>query len=304
MNLDMKLGIFGAGFSGRAIADRFLKEGADVWGTTRDSKKAESLQAAGIKPVLLDSLTLSDALRTALADTTHLVISIAPSRNEDQSGKDNQVDPVLAALGDNRLPDLAPKLQWIGYLSTVGVYGNHDGAWVDEATPSAPLSARSRQRTRAEAQWLDVGNRFGLTVALFRLSGIYGPGRNALVTADQNKGRRLVKQGQVFNRIHVGDIAEALWLAASKKAQGAFNITDDEPAPPQDVVAFAHELMGKTPPPELDFETADLTPMARSFYGENKRVSNARSRSELGLNYAWPNYRVALQRMWEEDSWR
>jgi nucleoside-diphosphate-sugar epimerase len=159
----------------------------------------------------------------------------------------------LRSFQDQDLKTLAPKLQWVGYLSTVGVYGNHDGAWIDESTSVAPASERSRQRVRAEAEWLSIGEAQKLPVGVFRLSGIYGPGRNALLTAEKGKARRLVKKNQVFNRIHVGDIATALNLAATRKAPGAYNITDNEPAPPQDVVKFSHELMGKTPPPEIDF---------------------------------------------------
>ena len=300
----MKVGIFGAGFSGKEIGRNLIESGHDVWGTTRSEDKFSSLQHLGITPVAFDGTNLNEDVRNALVDTTHLIISIAPARQENTDQPDEIVDPVLRSFQDQDLKTLAPKLQWIGYLSTVGVYGNHDGAWIDENTSVAPASERSRQRVRAEAEWLSIGEAQKLPVGVFRLSGIYGPGRNALLTAEKGKARRLVKKNQVFNRIHVGDIATALNLAATRKASGAFNITDNEPAPPQDVVKFSHELMGKTPPPEIDFETADLSPMARSFYGENKRVSNAKSKSELGLDYQWPDYRAALTRMWEEDNWR
>ena len=212
--------------------------------------------------------------------------------------------PFLAALGEEVLGDLAPHLKWIGYLSTVGVYGNHDGAWVDEQTQVAPVSVRSKQRVAAENEWRSLSEETGIPLAIFRLSGIYGPGRNALVTASKGASRRLVKTGQVFNRIHVDDIAEAVRLAAHSRCGGLFNITDNLPAPPQDVVTFAHELIGTEPPEELDFETADLTPMARSFYGENKQVSNQRSKDVLKLDYQWPDYRQSLRRMWENDLWQ
>jgi nucleoside-diphosphate-sugar epimerase len=155
----------------------------------------------------------------------------------------------------------------------------------------------------AEEAWLELCRGMGIPLAILRLSGIYGPGRNAFVNIGNGTSRRLVKPGQVFNRIHRDDIAEAFALACARKADGIFNITDDEPAPPQDVVSAAHEIAGVAPPPEIDFATAELSPMARSFYGENKRVSNAKSKADLGMRYAYPDYRTALLRMWREDSW-
>jgi len=297
-------GILGAGFSGLAIGESLHQAGFDVWGTTRSEDKFEKLTKHNVDPVCFDGETLDGKLKTRLKETTHLVVSIAPPRAENVAQPDAMVDPTLAALENKSLADVAPNLQWIDYLSTVGVYGNHNGAWIDEETPVAPLSARSRQRVRAEVEWLGIAEATDIPVGIFRLSGIYGPGRNALLSAEKGKARRLVKRDQVFNRIHVGDIAQFLTLAACKKTAGIFNITDNEPSPPQDVVAFAHDLMAKEAPPEIDFETADLTPMARSFYGENKRVSNAKSRSIFGTDYQWPNYREALTRMWNEDSWR
>ncbi|MDA8870148.1 SDR family oxidoreductase [Rhizobiaceae bacterium] len=300
----MRLGILGAGFTGLEIGRRAAEEGVSVWGTTRSTAKAASLRDAGLSPVILDGLTLGDGLLKALARTSHLIISIAPDRHEDVANPHAPVDPVLIALKERSLTQVAPGLRWIGYLSTVGVYGNHDGAWVDEDTPAAPASERSRQRVRAENEWIETGDALGLPVAVFRLSGIYGPGRNALLTANEGRSRRMVKPGQVFNRIHVADIATATLQAAAQCTGGILNITDDEPAAPQEVVAFAHELIGTAPPPEIDFETADISPMARSFYGENKRVSNARSRAALGMEYAFPNYRTALSAMWADGSWR
>ena len=300
----MRVGILGAGFSGSEIGLALSQTCADVWGTTRSEEKTNWLSGKGIEPILFDGVALTNDLRDALSKTTHLIISIAPPRTENLEEPDAIVDPTLLALSNLSLKDAAPDLEWIGYLSTVGVYGNHNGAWIDEETPVAPVSARSRQRVRAEAEWLSVGEAIEVPVGVFRLSGIYGPGRNALLSAEKGKARRLVKKDQVFNRIHVGDIAQALVSAAEKKAAGLFNITDNEPAPPQDVVKFTHELMGLEPPPEIDFETADLTPMARSFYGENKRVANAKSRSVLAMEYQWPNYRESLTRMWNEKNWR
>lgn len=295
--------ILGAGYSGKIIGQRCVQAGAKVFGTTRDAARFGTLEQAGLKPLLFDGSTLSEELEQALEETTHLVVSIAPPRAENTDDPDAIVDPVLRTLADHEFSEITPNLSWIGYLSTVGVYGDHGGAWVDEETPAAPVSARSRQRVRAEAEWLAIGQAISVPVGVFRLSGIYGPGRNALKTARDGKARRLVKPGQVFNRIHVDDIAAALQGAIERDAGGIFNITDDEPAPPQDVVTFAHDLLGLEPPPEMDFATAELTPMARSFYGENKRISNTKSKQALGLRYAHPNYRVALRKMHDEQNW-
>ena len=285
--------IFGCGFSGEAIARLAAGNFAAITGTTRDAAKADRIRNAGAEPLVFDGETLSPELVSRLAGTTHLLVSIAPG----EAG-----DPVLNALQKSEAA--LPALKWTGYLSTVGVYGDHGGAWVDEQTEPRPASKRSRQRLEAETAWRTFAGARGLPLAVLRLSGIYGPGRNAFVNIANGTARRLVKPGQVFNRIHRDDIAAAALAAARKKADGIFNITDDEPAPPQDVVTFAHELAGVAPPPETDFETADLSPMARSFYGENKRVSNAKSKAELGLAYAFPDYRTALTRMWREESWK
>ena len=285
--------IFGCGFSGEAIARLAAGNFAAITGTTRDAAKADRIRNAGAEPLVFDGEALSPELVSRLAGTTHLLVSIAPG----EAG-----DPVLNAL--EKAEAALPALKWTGYLSTVGVYGDHGGAWVDEQTEPRPVSKRSRQRLEAETAWRDFAGARGLPLAVLRLSGIYGPGRNAFVNIANGTARRLVKPGQVFNRIHRDDIASAALSAARNNADGIFNITDDEPAPPQDVVTFAHELAGVAPPPETDFETADLSPMARSFYGENKRVSNAKSKAELGLAYAFPDYRTALTRMWREKSWK
>lgn len=285
--------IFGAGYSGRAFA-RLVAGQAAVSGTTRSTENFDQLRQAGIEPLPFDGATLPDTVRLSLTSATHVIVSTAPS----EAG-----DPVLAAAGRDRLLAETPCLQWIGYLSTVGVYGDHQGAWVDEASETRPVSRRSALRVQAEQDWLAFGRERGVPVAVLRLSGIYGPGRNAFVNLEKGTARRLVKPGQVFNRIHVADIAGALRHLAESCIGGIFNVTDDEPAPPQDVVAYAAKVMGVEPPAEVPFETAELSPMARSFYGENKRVSNAAIQQE-GYRFAFPNYRVALDRMWADDNWR
>ena len=285
-----KIFIFGAGYSGKAFA-RADKVGAAITGTTRSPEKSDALRQAGISPLLFDG-ALTAEIAAQLQTTTHLVISIAPG----EAG-----DPVLAAARSTILRDM-PALRWIGYLSTVGVYGDHGGAWVDETSECRPVSDRSRWRVEAERQWLEIGAEKRLPVAVLRLSGIYGPGRNAFVNLRDGTAKRLIKPGQVFNRIHVADIAGALRHLAENAQGGIFNVTDDLPAPPQDVVAYAASLMAVEPPPEIPFETAQLSPMARSFYGENKRVANAAIK-RAGYRFRFPDYRMAFDAMLAAGDW-
>ncbi|SNB66971.1 MULTISPECIES: SDR family oxidoreductase [unclassified Agrobacterium] len=289
----MHVMIFGAGYSGKAIANALKPEAASLSGTTRSKDKFASLAAAGMTPFLFDGVHLNDELITAMGNVTHLVQSVAP-------GSDG--DPLLALLGGD-LEKFLPNLTWVAYLSTVGVYGDHHGAWVDETTPCRPVSARSVERVAAEAAWTEAAQKANVPLSILRLSGIYGPGRNAFMNFEKGTARRLVKKDQVFNRIRVEDIGAALAFLARKNERGIFNVTDDEPCPPQDVVSFAATLMGVESPPEQAFETADLTPMARSFYGENKRVSNARIR-DLGFDFRFPEYRLSLKQLWENGLWR
>ncbi|MDQ0455352.1 SDR family oxidoreductase [Rhizobium paknamense] len=288
----MTLVIFGAGYSGKAIGRAFAAKGQTVYGTTRSEAKAEALKALGITPLVFTGEALSREVESALASATHLVQSIAP-------GPDG--DPLMRLTGANPMA-LMPRLHWAAYLSTVGVYGDHDGAWVDEDTPCKPVSQRSLERVEAEQQWLKAAARADIPLAVLRLSGIYGPGRNGFVNLAQGTAKRLVKPGQVFNRIRVEDIAAATVFLAERGAGGLFNITDHEPAPPQDVVSEAARLMGVEPPPEQAFETAVLSPMARSFYGENKRVRNDRI-CNLGFQFRFPDYRVSLAQLWASGCW-
>ncbi|HEV7246455.1 MAG TPA: SDR family NAD(P)-dependent oxidoreductase [Shinella sp.] len=285
--------ILGAGFSGKAIGDVFREAGFSVSGTTRSAEKAEGLRTLGIEPILYDGGTISEALAADMARASHVVQSIAP-------GKDG--DPLFRA-GSPALSVLMPKLEWAGYLSTVGVYGDHKGAWVTEDTELNPVSARSVERVEAENHWLDFGKASGLPVAVLRLAGIYGPGRNALRNMEDGTARRLIKPDQVFNRIRVEDIGRSALFLAGKRLGGVWNITDHEPGPPQDVVAEAARLMGLPVPPDIPFETAELSPMARSFYGENKRVSNAKLRA-AGFEFRFPNYRQSLADLWSSGRWR
>ena len=288
----MRLLILGAGYAGKSIARICGGDFGDVFGTTRSKQKFADVARTGARPLTFDGLNISADLAEALAGATHLVQSISP----DEDG-----DGFLNRFGELRA--LAPKLQWIGYLSTIGVYGDRQGAWVDEDADLEPVSERSRERVIAERQWLAAGEALGVPAAVLRLSGIYGPGRNAFVNLENGTARRLIKQGQVFNRIRVEDIGRFTQFLIASGRGGVYNVTDAEPAPAQDVVEYAARLMGVPVPPDIPFEAAELSPMARSFYGESKRVSNARARA-LGFEFLYPDYRVSLTQMWNENAWR
>jgi nucleoside-diphosphate-sugar epimerase len=281
--------LLGAGYSAQTFAARALTNGDRVVGTTRSAEKMEGLRAVGIDPLVFDGM-LDEPVRAALKRATHLVVSIAPG----EAG-----DPGLDAVSGADMPDL----QWIGYLSTVGVYGDHGGAWVDEESPCRPVAKRSARRLEAEGEWTRLAAGWQVPLAILRLSGIYGPGRNAFVNLERGTARRIVKPGQVFNRIHVDDIAGALAHLSERLEGGVFNVTDDEPAPPQEVVSHAARLMGVAPPPEIAFDAAEMTAMARSFYGESKRVSNARLKAS-GFVFGHPTYRHALDTMWRDGTWK
>ncbi|MCW5716037.1 MAG: SDR family oxidoreductase [Bauldia sp.] len=280
----MHLFVFGLGYSSMAYIARRRRTGAAwIGGTARTQDKVEELRAAGIDAVLFDGKGASAEVAACLRRTTHLLVSIPPGPAGDPVLLDHAED--IAAL---------ESLRSIAYLSTVGVYGDHGGAWVDEETPERPVSARSVQRVAAETAWRNLSLGARRPLAILRLAGIYGPGRNALANIADGTARRLVKPGQVFNRIHVADITSAIGAAFTRTADGVFNVTDDEPCPPQDVVAHAAALLGVPPPPEIPFDTADLSPMARSFYGENKRVANGKMKAELGVRLRYPTYREGL----------
>ncbi|SIO48728.1 Nucleoside-diphosphate-sugar epimerase [Rhodovulum sp. ES.010] len=265
----------GHGYSAQALAAR-LCPGWRVIGTTRDAAKAAALRAAGVEPLVWPGTDLAPALDRA----THLLSSVPPGP---------QGDPVVAELEAQLRA--ADHLEWVGYLSTTGVYGDHDGGWVDESTPLSPTTSRGQARVAAEAAWAALG----LPLHIFRLAGIYGPGRSPLDRVRAGTARRIVKPGQVFSRIHVEDIAQVLAASMARPRPGAvYNVADDEPAPPQDVIAFAARMLGRPLPPETPFEEADLSPMARSFYAESKRVANNRIKAELGVHLRHPDYRTGL----------
>ncbi|MBY6115016.1 SDR family oxidoreductase [Mameliella alba] len=269
----------GHGFSARALAPLLLAEGWDVIGTTRDPAKLEPLRATGITPILWEQASVADALSKA----THVLMSAAP---------DAEGDPALRLVGDV-IQDRAPMLDWAGYLSTTGVYGDHQGGWVYEDTPLTPATRRGQLRVDAELAWSKVS---GLPLHIFRLAGIYGPGRGPFAKLRNGTARRIIKPNQVFSRIHVEDIAQVLLASIRQPNPGAaYNLCDDTPAPPQDVIACAAKMLDMPIPPEIPFDRAELSPMARSFYGESKRVSNRRIKEELGVTLRYPDYQSALR---------
>ncbi|APZ53435.1 SDR family oxidoreductase [Salipiger abyssi] len=275
----------GHGYSAQALAKRLLPQGWTILGTTRDPEKAGKLREQGIEPVLWERAQVEAALERA----SQLLISAGP---------DAEGDPSLRLCGD-AVARRAPALDWAGYLSTTGVYGDQDGGWVDEETPLTPGTARGRARAEAEAAWQAIPD---LPLHLFRLAGIYGPGRGPFAKVRRGTARRIVKPGQVFSRIHVDDIAQVLEASIAHPAPGtAYNLCDDDPAPPQDVLLHAAELLGVAPPPVEDFDTAEMSPMARSFYAENKRVSNRRIKEALGVELLYPDYRAGLQALLDEE---
>lgn len=268
----------GHGYSARALAPHLLAQGFSITGTTRSSDKIAALEAAGVTGVLWPGGDLD----ADIARATHLLISPAPTGDG---------DPVLAAFRD-QITAQAPNLEWAGYLSTTGVYGDAQGGWVDETSPLKPSTKRGQMRVDAEAEWQSIA---GLPLHIFRLAGIYGPGRGPFAKVRAGTARRILKEGQVFSRIHVEDIAGVLAASIAQPRPGAvYNLCDDDPAPPQDVIAHAAKLLGLPLPPEVDFESADMTPMARSFYAESKRVRNDRIKDELGVRLRYPDYRSGL----------
>jgi nucleoside-diphosphate-sugar epimerase len=285
----------GFGYSAQQYVTLYGRRFDRIAGTTRSAKNAAALGSGrfgdnAVEMVVFDGTTASAALSSAVAGATVLLVSIAPDRNG---------DPVLACCRDGIVT--APLLKSIVYLSTVGVYGNHDGRWIDETTPPGPAQPRAAGRVDAERAWLALGEVRSVPVAIIRVAGIYGPGRNALDAVRAGRAQRIIKPGQVFNRIHVADLAQiidrAVELALTRGASGIFNAADDEPAPPGAPVSFAASLLGVPPPAEIHFEEAKqtMTPLAASFYGDSKRVRNDRIKSALGVSLRYPTYREGLR---------
>jgi nucleoside-diphosphate-sugar epimerase len=287
----VRLFVFGFGYSAQAFVARQRASLEAVIATVTGAAKAEALAKDGLKIHVFDGSSADPAIAADVAACDAILVSVPP----DAGG-----DPVLYAFGDAIAT--APQPRWIGYLSTVGVYGDHGGAWVDEQSETRPINDRSRHRLDAERAWLRLGERAGKVVHIFRLAGIYGPGSNALLNVRAGRARRIVKPGQIFNRIHADDIAAV--LAATLRRTGAseiWNVADDEPSPPEDVIVYAAQLLGVPPPPEIRFDNANLTGLALSFWQESKRVCNRRIHDELKLSLAYPSYREGLRALMAVD---
>lgn len=268
----------GHGYSARALAARLIPQGWRIIGSTRSPDKLNEIAATGVEPLLWPGGDLGALLK----EVPNVLISAGPGP---------EGDPVLLALADD-MAEAAPGMRWLGYLSTTGVYGDHGGGWVDETTPLTPSTRRGAARVQAEAAWAAIPD---LPLHVFRLAGIYGPGRGPFEKVRSGKARRIIKPGQVFSRIHVADIAQALDLSlAQPQPGGVYNLCDDDPAPPQDVIAHAAELLDLPLPPEEDFASAEMSPMARSFYAESKRVRNDHAKAALGWQPIYPDYRSGL----------
>lgn len=276
-----RLLIFGFGFTGQVFARRMKADGWDVWATVRDPATAEAARAAGVTP-----LDPTDQAALVAAPPMDAILVTAPPNERGCPG----LEALVPAIARSRaFPD------WIGYLSTTGVYGDREGGWAFETSRIAPRSVEAGRRAAAERDWLEVGRGMGLTVQIFRLPGIYGPGRSALDRVAEGQVRNILKPGQVFSRIHVDDIAAALAASIARpRAGGIYNICDDEPAPTHEVNAFAAELLGLRPPPLIPYDEAGMPAPARRFWAENKRVSNARAKAELGWRPRYPTYREGL----------
>jgi nucleoside-diphosphate-sugar epimerase len=274
--------IFGAGFVGAAFARKMVARGWRVAATARSAEAREVLVAEGVRPVDPAS---AEAIARAIAGVAAVLITAAP----DETGC-----PALAALGPALRRGGRPPV-WIGYLSTTGVYGDRQGGWVTEDSPLAPLSEPARRRVVAEKAWRDLGAAIGAPVHIFRLPGIYGPGRSAFDRLRDGTARRIVRPGQVFSRIHRDDIVSALAASLARGGEGhVFNLCDDEPCPPQDVITYAATLLGVPPPPEAAYDAEAMSPASRRFYAESKRVSNARAKAALGWRPAFVSYREGL----------
>lgn len=287
----MKMLVLGHGYSAGYLTPRLVAEGWHVSGTTRSDP--DRVARAGAEPLLWPGA--ADTIRARIKDADAILVAAAPGP---------QGDPVLAAFGD-ALAGARPA--WLGYLSTTGVYGDRGGDWVDETAPLAPSTERGRQRVAAEAAWQVLAARHRLPLHIFRLAGIYGPTRGPFAKLRAGTARRIVKPGQIFSRIHVEDIATIL-LASIKaptahaaNAPAIYNLCDDAPAPPEDVIGYAATLLGQVPPPAEDYATAEMTPMARSFYAESKRVSNLRVKRALNITLRYGDYRAGLRALCAAD---
>jgi nucleoside-diphosphate-sugar epimerase len=280
---------FGFGYCAEHYLQSFGNKFGRIVGTVRSADRAKALNETHgdqLQAIVFDGQTAGDELRGAADEADAILISAPPDENG---------DPVLHVLASELRS--AADLRSIVYLSTIGVYGDSGGAWVDESTKARPSSVRGRARLAAEQAWQQFGERRGAAVGILRLAGIYGPGQNALLQVASGKARRIVKPGQIFNRIHVGDIAQAIDAAFTRGVSGIFNVADDEPSPAGEPMTFAAQLLGVAPPPEVSFESAAATmsPMALSFWQECRRVHNNALKRTLGVRLLYPTYREGLR---------
>ena len=279
----MNLLVFGLGYTGKALARRMLDQGWTVSATARKAKDRADVEGLGVQAI---APTDEAALVEAAAKARAILVTAPP--NETGCPGLAVLAPAIAAAG--AFPD------WIGYLSTTGVYGDRGGRWVSETSALNAQSVEGARRVAAERDWRQMGRGMGLTVTAFRLPGIYGPGRSPLDRLREGTARRLVKPGHVFSRIHVDDLAAGLQASIARpRAGGIYNLCDDEPAPAAEVTAYAAGLLDLEPPPEEAWDPAALSPAAQRFWAECKRVSNARAKAELGWRPAYPSYREGLR---------
>jgi nucleoside-diphosphate-sugar epimerase len=290
----MNVFFFGMGYSSLATAKsihELIDPNATIAGTRRSEEGCERLAESPYRLHIFDGVTRGSTLGPDLQAATHLVLSIPPGEAGDPALKLHRADL-----------DSAAGLQWLCYFSTVGVYGDFDGNWIDETASTHPANERSRLRLEAESAWRDYAKARGLPLLILRLAGIYGPGRSSFDKLREGTARRIVKPGQVFNRIHVEDIGRVTALAAGARLGGTFNLSDEEPAPPQDLVEYAARKMGTSVPPDVAFEDAKMTEMARSFYADNKRISNVAIKQALGIELLYPDYRTGLDAIYEQPA--
>jgi nucleoside-diphosphate-sugar epimerase len=288
----MNVFFFGLGFSSLAAltALRIGQQTVSISGSVRTKDKADRLTREGVKAHVFDGTRPGETLGADVRAASHVIFSIAPGAEGD-----------LALIHHRADLDAASDLQWLCYYSTVGVYGDFGGEWIDEMAPLVPRNERSDRRVLAEQAWRDYAAQRGVPLTILRLAGIYGPGRSTFDKLRDGTAKRVIKPEQVFNRIHVDDIGRVTALAAEARLDGTFNLADDEPAPPQDLVTLAAEMMGVEPPEAIPFDAAEMTPMQRSFYADNKRVSNRAIKQALGIELLYPDYRKGLAAVWQTE---
>ena len=282
---------FGMGYVAEHLSTELREQGWQVIGTCRTQEKCSTLEAQGFEMHVFPSKRMTNINANMLSSITHILISVPPDTNG---------DPVLRAIMEI-VPTLS-NLVWSCYLSTTGVYGDHDGEWVAENAKLSPSSDVGKRRILAEKQWLAMYTKHAVPVHIFRLAGIYGPGRNQLDRVRSGRAQRIIRKGLFLSRVHVDDITGLLRSSISRPDPGAiYNVADDEPAPPQDVVNFACELLGVKPPLEVPYEELELSTAMARFYRDRKKVSNKQIKDKLGYEFRYKSYREGLRALLEES---